>query len=106
MRSGPEGTILGYTDWQGEDDDRSNIPRSREHIPPFDPLTSRSIRDNGFFPEMLRTTPGALPQRAAPVPRWRRSAAAPNGSPPTMRSTMAMARNRRSASSSRPMARR
>lgn len=56
---GPEGTILGYTDWQLEDDERDD-PALRPHIPAFDPLTSRSTRDNGFWPEMLRTTPGAL----------------------------------------------
>jgi aminoglycoside 3-N-acetyltransferase len=56
---GPEGTILGYTDWQSEDD-AVEEPGLREHIPPFDPLASRATRDNGFFPEMLRTTPGAL----------------------------------------------
>lgn len=56
---GPEGTILGYCDWQLEDEVRDD-PRHREHIPPFDPQRSRSIRDNGAFPELLRTTPGAL----------------------------------------------
>jgi aminoglycoside 3-N-acetyltransferase len=56
---GPQGTIIGYTDWQSEDD-IVHLPEMREHIPPFDPLASRSIRDVGFFPEMLRTTPGAL----------------------------------------------
>jgi aminoglycoside 3-N-acetyltransferase len=55
---GPEGTILGYTDWQDQDDVEDH-PGYRDDIPPFDPLTSRAIRDNGFFPEMLRTTPGA-----------------------------------------------
>ena len=55
---GPEGTILGYCDWQLQDDVRDN-PELRDDIPPFDPLRSRSIRDNGAFPEMLRTTPGA-----------------------------------------------
>jgi aminoglycoside 3-N-acetyltransferase len=55
---GSEGTILGYTDWQGEDDDMLD-PAIRAELPPFDPLASRSIRDVGFFPEMLRTTPGA-----------------------------------------------
>jgi aminoglycoside 3-N-acetyltransferase len=55
---GPEGTILGYTDWQGEDDDMLD-PAIRAELPPFDPHASRSIRDVGFFPEMLRTTPGA-----------------------------------------------
>jgi aminoglycoside 3-N-acetyltransferase len=56
---GPEGTILGYTDWQLEDEVRDD-PAAREHIPPFDPLRSRATRDNGFWPELLRTTPGAL----------------------------------------------
>ncbi len=55
---GPDGTILGYTDWQSEDD-VVETPELRDHIPPFDPLSSRATRDNGFFPEMLRTTPGA-----------------------------------------------
>ena len=55
---GPTGTILGYCDWQLEDDVWNNLAL-REDIPPFDPLRSRSIRDNGAFPEMLRTTPGA-----------------------------------------------
>ena len=54
---GPDGTILAYCDWQMEEDDD---PALRPHIPAFDPLTSRSIRDNGAFPELLRTTPGAL----------------------------------------------
>lgn len=56
---GPDGTIIGYTDWQSEDD-IVDMPEMREHIPPFDPATSRSIRDVGFFPEMLRTTPAAF----------------------------------------------
>jgi aminoglycoside 3-N-acetyltransferase len=55
---GPGGTILAYCDWQLQDEVRDN-PELREDIPPFDPLRSRSIRDNGAFPEMLRTTPGA-----------------------------------------------
>jgi aminoglycoside 3-N-acetyltransferase len=57
--TGPAGTILGYTDWQGQDD-ADAYPAQREDIPPFDPLASRSTRDNGFWPELLRTTPGAL----------------------------------------------
>src|SRR5690606_15448323 len=55
---GPEGTILGYCDWQLEDEILER-PELRPHIPPFDPVASRSIRDNGAFPELLRTTPGA-----------------------------------------------
>ncbi|GLQ08534.1 AAC(3) family N-acetyltransferase [Devosia yakushimensis] len=56
---GPEGTMLAYCDWQADDDilQRADL---RDEIPPFDPQRSRSIRDNGAFPELLRTTPGAL----------------------------------------------
>jgi aminoglycoside 3-N-acetyltransferase len=53
---GPDGTILAYCDWQMAEDDN---PALRPHVPGFDPLASRSIRDNGAFPELLRTTPGA-----------------------------------------------
>ena len=56
---GTDGTILGYCDWQLDEaarDDRA----LRAFVPPFDPGRSRSIRDNGFWPELLRTTPGAL----------------------------------------------
>ncbi len=56
---GPQGTVLAYTDWDGQDDIEDH-PALREHARPFDPLTSRSVRDNGWFPELLRTTPGAL----------------------------------------------
>ena len=62
---GPAGTILGYADWQGMDDvlrDPAvyNDPAARAEMPPFDPKTSRATRDNGAFPELLRTIPGAL----------------------------------------------
>ena len=56
---GPQGTVLGYADWQGEHEWERD-PSIRPHQPPFDPLSSRATRDNGFFPEMLRTTPGAF----------------------------------------------
>jgi aminoglycoside 3-N-acetyltransferase len=59
---GQAGTILGYTDWQSEDEVLDD-PSVRNDIPAFDPLTSRATRDNGFFPEMLRTTPGAVRSR-------------------------------------------
>jgi aminoglycoside 3-N-acetyltransferase len=55
---GPEGTLLAYCDWQMEEAALSR-PELRPHIPPFDPTASRSIRDNGAFPELVRTTPGA-----------------------------------------------
>lgn len=56
---GPQGTILGYCDWQFEDAVLER-PEWRAHMVPFDPAASRAIRDNGAFPELLRTTPGAL----------------------------------------------
>jgi aminoglycoside 3-N-acetyltransferase len=56
---GPDGTLLGYTDWQLENEVRDD-PKLRDDIPPFDPLSSRAVRDNGYFPEALRTRPGAL----------------------------------------------
>lgn len=61
---GPAGTVLGYSDWQLDDAVRAD-PALRDHIPAFDPLRSRSNRDNGYWPELLRTTPGAL-RSAAP----------------------------------------
>ncbi|WP_404405480.1 aminoglycoside 3-N-acetyltransferase [Pelagibacterium halotolerans] len=62
---GPEGTVMGYTDWDAHYEDlldaEGRVPDAwKSHIPPFDPLRSRSVRDNGAFPEFLRTTPGAL----------------------------------------------
>ena len=56
---GPDGTVMGYVDWDGQDD-VEDYPELRDQARPFDPQTSRAIRDNGWFPEMLRTTPGAL----------------------------------------------
>lgn len=56
---GPAGTLLAYADWQGEEELFAD-PLLRPHVPPFDPRRSRAARDNGAFPELLRTTPGAL----------------------------------------------
>ena len=56
---GPAGTILGYCDWQLEDELRDD-PTMRPHLAAFDPQRSRATRDNGYWPEALRTTPGAL----------------------------------------------
>jgi aminoglycoside 3-N-acetyltransferase len=55
---GPQGTVLAYTDWDGQDDVEA-YPDLRDEAPVFDPLASPAIRENGYFPEMLRTTPGA-----------------------------------------------
>lgn len=55
---GAQGTILGYCDWNYDDRDLPDASL-RPHVPPFDPERSRATRDNGAFPELLRTTPGA-----------------------------------------------
>lgn len=62
---GADGTVMAYADWQGApeqacDEEGHILPEWREHVLPFDPAASRAIRDNGAFPEFLRTTPGAL----------------------------------------------
>lgn len=69
---GPEGTLMAYADWDAGYEallapDGRVPPEWRDHVPPFDPLTSRAVRDNGIFPEFLRTTPGAL-RSASPGP--------------------------------------
>ena len=63
--AGPEGTIAAYADWEAnyEDllDEHGRVPMWwRAHVPPFDRAWSRAIRDNGVFPELLRTTRGAI----------------------------------------------
>lgn len=54
---GADGTLLAYADWQGQEDIDAGAPRV--DVAPFDPRASRASRDNGAFPELLRTTPGA-----------------------------------------------
>lgn len=65
MSVGPEGTIMAYTDWDARyedllDNDGAVPDEWRDKIAGFDPRRSRAVRDNGIFPEFLRTTPGAL----------------------------------------------
>lgn len=62
---GPSGTLVVATDWEApyQDllDDDGRVPDPwREHVPPFDPQTSRAMRENGVLAEFVRTTPGAL----------------------------------------------
>lgn len=62
---GPTGTLLAYTDWNGDFhdllDEEGRVPEElRDAIAPFDPAAARSLRDNGAFPEFVRTYPGAL----------------------------------------------
>jgi aminoglycoside 3-N-acetyltransferase len=62
--SGPDGTILAYTDWDARydelvDQDGRVAEEWRAHVPPFDPLFSRSARDNGILAEFIRTWPGS-----------------------------------------------
>lgn len=61
----PGGTLLAYTDWDARHDElvdeSGRVPDAwRRHVPPFDPRTSRSIRDHGVLPEFLRTWPEAV----------------------------------------------
>ncbi len=63
---GSAGTLMVATDWFApylEDDlldEEGRVPAAlKPHIPPFDPATSRAMRDNGVIPEWVRTTPGA-----------------------------------------------
>lgn len=63
--AGGEGTVAAYADWEAdyEDllDEHGRVPMWwRAHVPPFDVRWSRAIRDNGIFPELLRTTRGAV----------------------------------------------
>lgn len=66
----PGGTVLAYTDWNAPYadllDDDGRVPEDlRPHVPPFDPRSSRAMRENGVLPEFLRTTPGACRSAAA-----------------------------------------
>ncbi|WP_176473042.1 aminoglycoside 3-N-acetyltransferase [Sphingomonas lenta] len=61
---GPDGTVLGYADWDSVHTDLMDeqgrvLPEWRDHVPGFDPARSRAVRMNGAYPEFLRTTPGA-----------------------------------------------
>lgn len=61
---GPEGTMLVYTSWDSVHDDLMDdegrvLPEWRDHVPAFDPHTSRAVRMNGVIAEFVRTMPGA-----------------------------------------------
>ncbi len=62
---GAHGTLMVATDWEAAYDDElldadGRVPATwKPHIPPFDPATSRAMRDNGAIAEFVRTTPGA-----------------------------------------------
>ena len=62
----PEGTLMMYASCPEHYDEvgRGNLTADQEReilekLPPFDPLTSRSQRDNGALVELLRTYPGS-----------------------------------------------
>ncbi len=62
---GEGGTIMAYTDWDARYeallDEGGRVPGPwRDKIAGFDAGRSRAVRDNGIFPEFLRTVPGAL----------------------------------------------
>ena len=73
---GAGGTLVVYTDWEADmwgehtwtlDEDKEKlaltvirpIEATREHVLPFDPASSRAIRENGALMELVRTLPGA-----------------------------------------------
>lgn len=67
----PGGTLMVYTDWEADlwnlDEDPGDLslavlsarPEMRDDALPFDPASSRAIRENGAFMELVRTLPGA-----------------------------------------------
>ena len=62
---GPAGTLLVYTDWNGDYHDlldaTGRVPADwRNDVAPFEAASSRAIRDNGALAELVRTWPGAL----------------------------------------------
>src|SRR5262245_21273347 len=62
---GPSGTLVAYTDWNGDYHDlldaEGRMPAAyREDVAPFDPASSPAIRDNGALVELVRTWPSAL----------------------------------------------
>lgn len=102
---GPEGTMLVYTSWDSVHEDLMDatgcvLAEWRQHVPGFDPRTSRAVRMNGIIAEFVRTMPGA---RRSDNPGA--SVAAIGGRAEWItadhRRTMAMAKARRSQSWSR-----
>ncbi len=62
-----QGTLMMYASCPSHYDEvgRGNLTADEERevlesLPPFDPLTARSARDNGALVEMLRTWPGSI----------------------------------------------
>ncbi len=63
----PDGTLVMYASCPAHYDEvgRGNLTPAEERellekLPPFDPLTARSQRENGALVELLRTYPGSL----------------------------------------------
>ncbi|WP_423602026.1 aminoglycoside 3-N-acetyltransferase [Sphingomonas sp. MS122] len=62
---GEGGTIAAYADWEADYEDlldaHGRVPMWwKPHVPPFDREGSRAVRDNGLFPELLRTIRGTV----------------------------------------------
>lgn len=61
----PAGTLIMYVGWQEAPTDISDWPEAvralfyQEH-PPYDPRTSRAVRDHGILVECFRTWPGVI----------------------------------------------
>lgn len=60
----PDGTLMMYAGWEDIPDYVLELPEAAQQIyyaeyPPFDPATSRAVRENSILAEFLRTWPGA-----------------------------------------------
>jgi aminoglycoside 3-N-acetyltransferase len=61
----PAGTLMMYVGWQEAPTDISDWPEAVQRLfyeahPPYDPRTSRAVRDHGMLVECFRTWPGAI----------------------------------------------
>lgn len=64
----PQGTLMMYVGWQDIPDYTHELPEAERALylaehPPYDPATSRAVRENGIMAEFLRTWPGAIRSR-------------------------------------------
>jgi aminoglycoside 3-N-acetyltransferase len=64
----PQGTLLMYVGWQDIPDYTHELSEAERAVylaehPPFDPATSRAVRENSILAEFLRTWPGAVRSR-------------------------------------------
>lgn len=64
----PQGTLMMYVGWQDIPDYTHELTEAERAVylaehPPYDPATSRAVRQNGILAEFVRTWPGAVRSR-------------------------------------------